>query len=123
MLVYDPALGFTTGGGWFTAPDGARVNFGFNAKVLKSGQAQGSFLAIWHRAGGNYIVKSNAMGPVVVSGPYGTLPNQYWTATLTGKSTYSIPSGTLSWGMFGRVLSISAKLSSSSESSCSNVEI
>src|SRR5439155_14313736 len=60
LLIYDPTAGMTTGGGWFTADDGAKVNFGFNAKFLKSGQAQGNFLAIWHRNNQNYIVKSNS---------------------------------------------------------------
>lgn len=35
--VFNPALGFTTGGGFFILPDGTRVNFGFNAKTLKGG--------------------------------------------------------------------------------------
>jgi uncharacterized repeat protein (TIGR01451 family) len=95
LLIYDPTAGMTTGGGWFTAADGSRVNFGFNAKFLKSGQAQGNFLAIWHRASGNYIVKSNSMGPSAITGPFGTSPNQYWVANLTGKATYQVPTGTL----------------------------
>jgi len=66
LTVYNPALGFTTGGGTFTAADGTKVNFGFNVN-LKNGQIQGSWLAIWHRLDGNYIVKSNAMGYLTIS--------------------------------------------------------
>jgi hypothetical protein len=95
--VYNPALGFATGGGWFTLGDGTRVNFGFTAKYLKSGQIQGSVLTIFHRPDGNYIVKSNALGNLAVSQVTTTTPS-YWTATLTGKATYSIPSGTLYCG-------------------------
>ena len=43
IVVFDPALGFITGGGWYTTAEG-RLNFGFNAKYLKSGQVQGSLL-------------------------------------------------------------------------------
>jgi hypothetical protein len=95
LLVYDPTAGLTTGGGWFALQDGTKVNFGFNAKFLKSGQAQGNFLAIWHKANGNYIIKSNSMGPSAITGPLGTSPNQYWIANLSGKATYQVPTGTL----------------------------
>jgi uncharacterized repeat protein (TIGR01451 family) len=91
--VYNPALGFATGGGWFMLADGTKVNFGFTAKYLKSNQIQGSLLTIFHRKDGNYIIKSNAMGVLAVNQSSTTPP--YWTATLTGKATYQIPSGTL----------------------------
>jgi hypothetical protein len=97
LTVYDPTLGFTTGGGWYTMPDDttsdptdiARVNFGFNAKVLKSGQTQGALLTIVHTANGNYEIKSNAMNAglaiALVSG------RTYYSATFTGKATYAVP--------------------------------
>ncbi len=88
LSVYDPALGFTTGGGWFKAADGAKVNFGFNAKYLKSGQIQGSVLTIFNRSNGNYVVKSNSMGALAVKQVSG---QSYYSATLNGKATYAVP--------------------------------
>jgi hypothetical protein len=87
ITVMDPSLGFTTGGGWFNYGD-AKVNFGFNAKILKSGQVQGSLLTIFKRANGNYIVKSNAMGALAVTKVAG---QTYYSATLDGKATYAVP--------------------------------
>jgi hypothetical protein len=85
----DPALGFTTGGGWFATPNG-KVNFGFNAKVLKSGQVQGSLLTIVKAANGNYITKSNSMGALAINKITSVTPN-YYSATFQGKATYSVP--------------------------------
>jgi hypothetical protein len=65
-----------------------RVNFGLNAKYLKSGQLQGSFLAIFHRSDGRYQVKSNAMGTLAVAQDRA---GGFWTATLTGKATFGAP--------------------------------
>jgi uncharacterized repeat protein (TIGR01451 family) len=88
LVVFDPSLGFITGGGWYTTSDG-RVNFGFNAKYLKSGQIQGSLLTILHRPEGNYMLKSNAMGSLTVTKDS---TNTFWTAVLKGKATYQVPS-------------------------------
>jgi hypothetical protein len=94
LTVIDPSLGFTTGGGWFNYVDAnnpannAKVNFGFNAKVLKSGQVQGSVLTIFKRANGNYIVKSNAMGGLAIA-QKGT--TTHYSATIAGKATYGVP--------------------------------
>ncbi len=94
ITIMDPTLGFTTGGGWFNyvdpliAANNAKVNFGFNAKILKSGQVQGSLLTIFKRANGNYIVKSNAMGALAVTKVTG---QSYYSATLDGKATYAVP--------------------------------
>jgi hypothetical protein len=35
------------------------------------------------------------MGPSAITGPFGTVPNQYWVANLSGKATYQVPTGTL----------------------------
>ncbi|HUR17636.1 MAG TPA: S8 family serine peptidase [Acidimicrobiales bacterium] len=86
--VMDPAAGFTTGGGMFLLNPTTKVNFGLNAKVLKSGQVQGSSLAVFHFAEGNYIVKSNSMGALAVSKD---ASGSFWKATLTGKATYQSP--------------------------------
>jgi hypothetical protein len=93
LTVYNPALGFTTGGGWYTDPSqpGVRYNFGFNAKILKSGQVQGSLLTIAHTPQGIYVVKSNSMGGLVVAKNSTDPNNVFWTATFSGKANYSIP--------------------------------
>jgi uncharacterized repeat protein (TIGR01451 family) len=88
IVVYDPSLGFITGGGWYTTDQG-RLNFGFNAKYLKSGQIQGSLLTILHRPEGNYMLKSNSMGTLTVTKDS---TNTFWTAVLKGKATYQVPS-------------------------------
>jgi len=87
VVVFDPSLGFITGGGWYTTDQG-RINFGFNAKYLKSGQIQGSLLTILHRPEGNYMLKSNAMGTLTVTKDSG---GTFWTAVLKGKATYQVP--------------------------------
>jgi len=88
LTIMDPSLGFTTGGGHFNLSDGTRVNFGFNAKVLKSGQVQGSVLTIFKRSNGNYIVKSNSMGGLAIA-KIGT--TTHYSATIAGKATYAVP--------------------------------
>jgi hypothetical protein len=62
IAVYDPSLGFTTGGGTVINPDTKnRANFGFNLKYQRKGGAQGSFIYVEHLPDGSvYIVKSNA---------------------------------------------------------------
>jgi hypothetical protein len=89
VTIFDPTAGFTTGGGQVTY-NGVKVDFGFNAKTLKSGQAQGSVLTIFHYPTGNYVVKSNSMNPVAISPIPSTTPTLY-SATLTGKATYAVP--------------------------------
>jgi hypothetical protein len=85
VTVFDPSLGFTTGGGWILH-NGVRANFGFNAKYLKSGQIQGSMLYVEHRASGDVIAKSNSMGSlsIIKPTPPATAP---YTAYLQGKAT------------------------------------
>ncbi len=87
VTVYDPALGFATGGGWFRDA-GNRVNFGFNVKFLNSGNMKGSLLTIVRKPEGNYIVKSNAMGIMAIKKDS---TNMFWTATFNGKATYQAP--------------------------------
>jgi hypothetical protein len=88
ITVYNPALGFTTGGGWYTADNGDRVNFGFNVKYLKSGNIQGSLMAVARHDGKIYTLKSNAMGALAVNKD--TLGGWYY-ATFNGKATYAVP--------------------------------
>jgi hypothetical protein len=85
LAVYDPSLGFVTGGGT-VIHNGVRANFGFNAKYLKSGQIQGSVLCIEHRASGNVVVKSNSMGSLSIAGNTAYIIGK---ATLGGVGNYS----------------------------------
>ena len=89
LTVYDPSLGFTTGGGWFTWPGtDERTSFGYTMKYNKKGtKVQGSLLLIRHVADGSiYRVKSNALEGLSLGaeGSFG------W-ASFSGKATYLEP--------------------------------
>jgi len=93
LTVYDPSLGFTTGGGWFNWPGTTdKTNFGYTMKYGKNGKnVKGSLLLIRHLDDGQkYRIKSNAITGLAVgtasddSGPFG------W-ASFSGKSTYLEP--------------------------------
>ena len=97
VVVYDPSLGFTTGGGWFYWPDsddpdtgyaGDKTNFGYTMKYnKKGGNVKGSLLLIRHLADGSiYRIKSNALYGLAL----GDLGDYGW-ATFSGKSTYLEP--------------------------------
>jgi hypothetical protein len=99
LLVYDPSLGFTTGGGWFYWPDtangeigypGDKTNFGYTIKYNKKAtKVQGSLLLIRHLADGTiYRVKSNALYGLAL-GQDKKVPMGW--ASLSGKSTYQEP--------------------------------
>lgn len=99
FVVYDPSLGFTTGGGWFYWPDtdetdypGDRTNFGFNMKYNKKmTNVQGNLLLMRHTISGEtYKVKSNALdGLAIGDGTDGA--GDYGWAAFSGKSTYREP--------------------------------
>jgi len=72
LVVYDPSLGFTTGGGWFHWPTtegvennylGDKTNFNFTIKYNKKGlKPQGNFQLITHQSDGTiWRIKSNAL--------------------------------------------------------------
>ncbi len=83
--IYDPSLGFTTGGGTVTNPNtGVKASFGFVAKYLKSGQTQGNVVYIEHRASGDVMLKSNSMGSMTLVNT-GSKP---YIAYIQGKATY-----------------------------------
>ena len=86
LAVYDPSLGFVTGGG-FVMRNGVAANFGFIVRYLKRGRVQGSLLYIEHRPGGDVIVKSNAMGSLSIVG--GRTAYILGKATLNGVGNYS----------------------------------
>ncbi len=95
LTVYDPSLGFTTGGGWFYWPGtadpdsgypGDKTNFGFNMKYNKKGaNPQGNVLVIRHRSDDTIVrMKSNAVDGFSLSDATSTIG---W-ASISGKSTY-----------------------------------
>jgi PKD repeat protein len=97
IVVYDPSLGFTTGGGWFywpgsASPDtgypGDRTNFGYTMRYNRPRTSiQGNLLLIRHMPDGNiYRLKSNALEGLSLgdTGSFG------W-ASFTGKGTYLEP--------------------------------
>jgi hypothetical protein len=99
MLVYDPGLGFTTGGGWFYWPGtanveegypGDRTTFGYTMKYNKKGtNIQGSLLLIRHLPDGTiYRLKSNALDGLAL-GEDAKVPMGW--ASFSGKSTYLEP--------------------------------
>lgn len=91
LTVYDPSLGFVTGGGQLIH-NGFKASVGVNIKYLKSGNAQGSLLYIEHRPTGDVVVKSNAIGTMAIVG------NE---ALPTGKATVN---GGGNHGFIGRII-------------------
>jgi hypothetical protein len=97
VVVYDPSLGFTTGGGWFYWPGsedgssgypGDKTNFGYSMKYNKSNlkNIQGSLLLIRHLPDGSkYRIKSNALEATTPSWPM-------WRTT-TSRAAASTDSG------------------------------
>jgi hypothetical protein len=67
LTVYDPSLGFVTGGGSLIH-NGYKAMIGVNIKYLKSGNAQGSLLYIEHRPTGDVKVKSNSISTMAIVG-------------------------------------------------------
>jgi hypothetical protein len=90
LVVYDPSLGFTTGGGWFYWPGtDDKTNFGYTMRYNKKGaRVRGSLLLIRHTDEGIYRVKSNALLGLAL-GSAGD-PSYGW-ASFSGKATYREP--------------------------------
>ena len=95
FVVFDPDLGFTTGGGWFYWPGtadgdypGDKTNFGYNMKYNKKRtNVQGSLLLIRHLEDGSiYRVKSNALDGLAIGAE-----TDYGWASFAGKATYKAP--------------------------------
>jgi hypothetical protein len=104
LVVYDPSLGYTTGGGWFYWPGtakpetgypGDKTNFGYTTKNNKQAtNIQGGLLLIRHMPDGSiYRVKSNALVGLAL----GVTPGVGW-ASFSGKSTYQEPTWPLPIG-------------------------
>jgi hypothetical protein len=91
LVVHDPSLGFTTGGGWFYWPGtDEKTNFGYTMKHNKKGQkVQGSFLLIRHLPDDTkYRIKSNALYGLAI-GDDPSVPMGW--ASFSGKATYLEP--------------------------------
>jgi hypothetical protein len=91
LTVYDPSLGFTTGGGRFYWPgEGDKTNFGFTMKFNKKGEnVKGNLLLIKHLADGTiYRVKSNALYGLALGED---AEEHFGWASFMGKSTYLEP--------------------------------
>jgi CSLREA domain-containing protein len=90
LTVYDPSLGFASGGGSFAWPGtGERTTFGLTMKYNKSGTSpQGSLLVVRHMSDGTvYRFKSNALDGLAL----GPASGATGYATLSGKGTYLEP--------------------------------
>jgi hypothetical protein len=87
LVVFDPSLGFTTGGGTYTDAHGDRVNFGYTMKYNKKHKkVQGSLLVIRHSDDGPYRLKSNRISGLAIGSGSG-----FDWASFTGKATYKEP--------------------------------
>jgi len=92
LVVFDPSLGFTTGGGHIAWPGtGDRTSWGYTMKYNKKRtRVRGSLLLIRHLPdGSNFRIKSNALfglaiGDGINNGAFG------W-ASFAGKCTYRDP--------------------------------
>jgi hypothetical protein len=94
LVVYDPSLGFTTGGGWFYWPGTEdKTNIGYTIKYdKKDANIQGNFLMIRHHQEGEtetiYRVKSDSLYGLAL-GQDSTVPMGW--ASFSGTSTYFSP--------------------------------
>ena len=93
VVIYDPSLGFTTGGGTFLWPEtGEKTNFGYTMKYNKKAtNIQGNLLLVRHLQDGTiYRVKSNALYGLAL-GEYEDDGETYGWASFSGKATYLEP--------------------------------
>jgi len=97
LVVYDPSLGFVTGGG-IIVHNGVPANFGINVKYLKNGQIQGGMLYIEHRSTGDLILKSNALTGLSIVGNTAVLVSK---ATLNGAGSYALQATAIDNGQPG----------------------
>jgi hypothetical protein len=90
LTVYDPSLGFTTGGGWFYWPGtNERTTFGYTMKYNKKAtKVKGNLVLIRHLPDGSiYRLKSNAINGLAL----GEVQNSFGWASFSGKTTYKAP--------------------------------
>jgi hypothetical protein len=86
FAVYDPSLGFVTGGGAFML-NGNPVEFGFNVKYLKNGNPQGGFLYVEHRPTGDVVVQGVDMQFLSIVGNTAAFASK---ATIGSTGNYSL---------------------------------
>jgi hypothetical protein len=89
LTVYDPSLGFTTGGGWFYWPGTTdKTTFGYTMKYNKKGKnVKGNLLIIRHMDSGSlYRLKSNALYGLALGDT-----GEFTWASFSGKATYLEP--------------------------------
>ncbi len=100
LVVFDPSLGFTTGGGWFYWPGtedpsngyaGDRTNAGYTMKYKRNlTRVRGSLLLIRHLADGTiFRIKSNVIFGMAIGEEGGSDP--FGWASFSGKCTYLEP--------------------------------
>jgi hypothetical protein len=100
LVVFDPSLGFTTGGGWFYWPGtedpssgypGDRTNVGFNMKYKPNlTRVRGSLLLIRHLPDGTiFRLKSNVIFGLAIGEETGSDP--FGWASFSGKCNYREP--------------------------------
>ncbi|MHC4063103.1 MAG: hypothetical protein ACYSUI_01175 [Planctomycetota bacterium] len=92
LAVFDPSLGFTTGGFWFYWPGTQdRTNAGYTMRYNRNGtNVRGSLLLIRHLADGSiYRLKSNRVSWLSIGEETGSDP--FGWASFSGKATYREP--------------------------------
>lgn len=65
--VFDPSLGFVTGGGVILR-SGSQAAFALNAKYLKNGRLQGDFSWLEHRSGPDVLIQSTSVQSLSIVG-------------------------------------------------------
>ena len=104
LTVYDPSLGFASGGGTFAWPStGERTTFGFAMRYGRNGtNPSGSVIVVRHLANGTiYRLKSSTLEGLAIS----ATTSSYGYATFSGKGTYvqpgwTSPVGNYNWTVY-----------------------
>jgi len=98
LAVYDPSLGFVTGGGTIIR-DGVHASFGFNVKYKSNGAPQGELLYIECRPTGMVKLKSTSMQSLSIVGNTGVIISK---ATLNGVGDHTFRATVVDNGEPGR---------------------
>ncbi len=98
LAVYDPSLGFVTGGGTIFH-NGVTANFGFNVKYKKNGAPQGELLYMECSPTGSVKLKSTSMQSLSIVGNTGVIIGK---ATLNGVGNYTFRATVVDNGEPGR---------------------
>jgi hypothetical protein len=92
LVIFDPSLGFTTGGGWFTWPGTTdKTNFGFNVKYQKDKGVHGHLLLMRHHPDGSfYGLKAKGLFGLAI-GEFDAGDATVGWASFVGKAAYVEP--------------------------------